>query len=84
MSAAEFAEWGAYYSLEPFGEDRADLRMGILACATLSPHVRKGKKLKPSDFIPRFAPKQPQTPKEISKSLRKITVAMGGSINGNH
>jgi hypothetical protein len=31
MSSRELSEWMAYYSLEPFGEYRADLRAAIIA-----------------------------------------------------
>ena len=31
MSAAEFAEWMAFDSLEPIGQRREDLRMAVLA-----------------------------------------------------
>ena len=35
ISSAEFTEWLAYYQLEPFGEQLADLRHGT-ACALLA------------------------------------------------
>jgi len=84
MSAAEFREWLVYYLIEPFGEDRADLRMGIMACATLSPHVRKGVKLRPADFIPKFNRADPQSAEHITDSLRKLTAMRGGTINGSN
>lgn len=31
IDAQEFAEWRAFYQLEPWTEERGDLRMGILA-----------------------------------------------------
>lgn len=54
-SSRELAEWMAYAGLEPWGESRADLRMGILA--SLTANINRGKDqepFKPSDFIPRF------------------------------
>lgn len=48
-------EWMAYYQIEPFGQERADLRMGILAAVMAGPHRRKGQRPpKPRDFMPRF------------------------------
>ena len=31
LSYTEFQEWCLYYQIEPWGEDRADLRAGIVA-----------------------------------------------------
>ncbi len=57
MSSAEFAEWMAYYAIEPFGEERADLRMGVLASliANINRDPKKQREpFTPSDFMPRF------------------------------
>lgn len=40
VDSAEFVEWQAYDRLEPFGEDRADLRAGIIA-STLANSTRR-------------------------------------------
>ena len=58
MSSKDIAEWKAYYSLEPFGEERADLRMGILA--SLIANVNRDTKKRqdpfvPADFIPKLS-----------------------------
>ncbi len=42
----------AYYQVEPFGEERADLRAGIVASTLVNINRRKGAKLsKPTDFL---------------------------------
>lgn len=54
----QLVEWFHFYQLEPFGEERADLRNGI-ACALLANVNRdpkKGKPYAPVDFMP-FAEK---------------------------
>ncbi len=33
LEPRQFEEWWASWQLEPWGEERADLRMGLLACA---------------------------------------------------
>lgn len=73
MSAAEFAEWMAYYRLDPFGEDRADLRTGILASvlANLFGGRRAGR-FKPLDFMPKFDRKRRQTSTEMYRKLRAM------------
>ena len=54
MSLPLFFEWMDYYDLEPFGEERADLRCGIIAHVIASVNAPKGKKYKVSDFMPKF------------------------------
>lgn len=57
VSSLEFAEYWAFYSLEPFGEERADLRTGILG-STIANANRDPKKqsapFTPDQFMPRF------------------------------
>lgn len=55
MGARELAEWEVFNEFEPFGEEREDLRMGILA-STIA-NVNRGKSqraMKPNEFIPEF------------------------------
>jgi hypothetical protein len=55
MDARELAEWEAYEKLEPFGEERADLRMAIMTANILNAlRGKKGKKAKIKDFMPDF------------------------------
>lgn len=54
VDAQEFAEWMAYARVEPFGESRADLRCAIIACVLANIWARKGRRYKPSDFMPEF------------------------------
>ena len=41
MSARQFQEWRAYADLEPFDEERADLRAGSIVQAFLNTHGRR-------------------------------------------
>lgn len=54
MSAEQFFQWRVYYSLNPFGERRKDLRAGTLAALTANVN-RDPKKcprpFKPEDFF---------------------------------
>ena len=61
MPSHIFADWRRYFVVEPFGENRADLRMGILAAnirAALSGISAQlagkstGQSFKPTDFMP--------------------------------
>lgn len=38
----ELSEWMGYYSIEPFGEERADLRMSFLTTLMHNVHRRSG------------------------------------------
>ena len=67
MTSREFAEWAAYYDLEPFGERRADLRAGRI-CATFA-NVMGGGKATPADFMPSFEPAQPESPAVMRAKL---------------
>lgn len=52
MTALQFSEWIAYYSLEPFGEERADWRQAITSAIIFNANRGKNSKAaKPSDFI---------------------------------
>lgn len=53
MTSAEFAEWMAYYQIEPFGEAVADERHGIATALLVNMNRDpKSKPAKPEDFIP--------------------------------
>ena len=57
MSSRELSEWMAYSTLEPFGEERADLRSGIVAATIANVHRDPAKSgpIAPSVFMPQFA-----------------------------
>ena len=77
ISSAQFAEWMAYSRLEPWGEDRDDLRMGIVASVIANSNRGKGKKpYKPQDCMPDFEPEDEAAAIErIRENLRK---SLGG------
>ena len=53
MSWDQLVTWHDYYSIEPFGDRRADLRAGVISSTIANSMVtRKGKPpFKPSDFM---------------------------------
>lgn len=60
LTAYELQEWMAYFQSDPFGEQRADLRMGILASTVANKPVfgmKRAKRFQPKDFIPEFGSK---------------------------
>ncbi len=57
ISSRDFAEWMAYSRLEPWGEERDDLRMGIIASTIANANRGKGQKpFTPQQFMPDFEP----------------------------
>lgn len=65
ISAAELAEWMAFYALAPFGPEAEWLRHGVV-CAAISNLMRSGgRAAMPQDFMPRRpddAPAMAMTP----------------------
>jgi hypothetical protein len=66
ISSSEFSEWQAFYGIEPFGEQRADLRSGIIACTIGSVFSESNTDLSPADFMP-FAGVEPSASAPGSK-----------------
>ena len=54
MSSREFGEWMAFYEIEPFGEERADLRQAMTTSAvhnSIQAQAKHPKWTKPEDFM---------------------------------
>ena len=49
MSHAELVEWMGYYPIDPFDNQRGDLRSAQQVAASLAPHSKKS--VKPEDFL---------------------------------
>ena len=64
LSYSEFQEWCLYYQVEPWGEDRADLRAGIVA-STIANYAGKVRAdgadpALPADFMPYLDRSEPE------------------------
>lgn len=70
MSSMELSEWIAFNAISPIGDDRADLRSGIVASVIANCHRTKGQPFKPVDFMP-FA-SDDKDPKSAFDDLRKM------------
>jgi hypothetical protein len=71
-SSHELAEWMAYYQLEPFGEERGDLRSGIISSVIANVNRGKGTAAyTPRDFMP-FIEKQEKEEEDLEAILRRI------------
>ncbi|MCH7872238.1 MAG: DUF4035 domain-containing protein [Planctomycetes bacterium] len=76
----EFAEWCAFYILDPWGGERGDLQAGIIASTIAQVNAAKGKRFKPADFMPKFGPRRGRQPSadEIQHELRSVCAALTG------
>lgn len=77
ISSEQYAEWMAYSTLEPWGQDRDDLRAGIVAATIANANRGKNQKpYKPSDFMPSF---EPETEEQAqARLIAKALSALGG------
>lgn len=80
ISSRELAEWMAYYRIEPWGEERDDLRAGIVA-STVANTARDPRKrprpFRPRDFMPDFG-RPEQTWQEQLQLVEMFNRAFGG------
>ncbi len=58
MSPLDLVLWQAYAEAHPFGEIREDARHGIRSALFVQAHSKKGAKVAPADFIPKFESKR--------------------------
>jgi hypothetical protein len=76
ISSRELTEWMAYFAIDPFGEERADLRAGIVASTLVNVNRgKRGKAAKPRDFMPSFGEDNGRGMLSIIKQLH---VQLGG------
>ena len=77
ISSRDFAEWMAYSRLEPWGEERADLRAGIVASTIANSNRGKGQKpFKVADFLPSFEPESEE--EAAARLMARAMAALGG------
>lgn len=79
ISSKELSEWAVYYELEPFGEERDDLRMGVISSTIANVNRSKNSKVyKPQDFIPKFGEQHRQTWQQQLKAVEVINQIFHG------
>lgn len=73
MSASQLAEWREFYGVEPWGEDRADLRAGIVASTVANCNRAKDSEpFTPADFMP-YVEREPEP--EMTDEQRSDAIA---------
>ena len=86
LSSRQISEWMAYYALDPFGEERADLRaamvMALLANINRDPERRK-EPYTPEEFMPRFdGPSREPSPTEATGQTWEQQKALMMALTG--
>lgn len=73
ITSAEFSEWIAYHNIEPFGEERADIRSAIIALTIANVNrTSRQPPLKIKDFMPKFGRPKPQTWQEMKARFKSF------------
>jgi len=81
ISSRELSEWAAFAQLEPFGEEREDLRAGIVAATvanTARDPKRRRRTFEPKEFMPRFGEEKEQGWEEQLAIVEVLNAAFGG------
>jgi hypothetical protein len=72
MSYEEFMEWMIFDSIEPFGDRRADIHIGIIRATLANLFARKNESspvFQPEDMTPKFGP-QPERPAQTPEQMK--------------
>jgi hypothetical protein len=81
LDASELHEWIAFHAIDPWTEERADLRAGVIAATIANAHSRKGR-FKPSDFMPRYETPKPRSGADLKAMAQRWNALLGGTIEG--
>lgn len=81
-TSRELTEWMIYLQMEPAGEERADLRAGIISSTVANAHKGKGgRTFKPQDFMPKFGTQEvEQGEEEMMLAAQMLTKSFGGKM----
>lgn len=81
LDAGELHEWFAYYALDPWTEDRADLRAGVVAAVIANVNSKRGK-FKASDFMPKYEPPRTRSSSDLKGIAERWNAVLGGTVQG--
>ncbi|MFH1619217.1 MAG: DUF4035 domain-containing protein [bacterium] len=82
MPSYELTEWMAYDKIDPFGQERADLRNGVLCALIANRFEMLGKKgrrrrYKPADFMPKFG-KERDSSETMLQKVKQLNAMLRG------
>lgn len=71
ISSLELSEWQAFYTIDPFGEERADMRAAMMAANVANAWKdKKQRTFKLKDFMLNFDPPEPQSTDQMKAILK--------------
>lgn len=79
LDADELHEWFDVYALDPWDEQRSDLRAGTIAAVIANVNSKRAK-FRPSDFMPRYEPKRRQTSSDLKGVAQRWNAVLGGTV----
>lgn len=65
-------EWEAFYGIDPWGEERADLRSGMLCSLTDACHRTKGRPDPPLSYMPYVKALQAPKPQQSEEAMQAV------------
>lgn len=81
MGAAELTEWIAFFELEPWGEERMDLRFATLNSILVNALRGKGQKpVTPADLMPDFGGDRKERGIDLADMTREEQLALARSM----
>lgn len=76
MTARELTEWMAYYRIDPFDRQRADMGVGIIASTIANANRAKGSRpLRPIEFVPNYSGEHRPTQLQSTEHARQVFAA---------
>jgi hypothetical protein len=79
-TSSELAEWMAYERISgPFGPERHDQLMAILAATISNANRAKGRKAKPEDFLPKWDQGATQSWEDMLAAVKTYNHRIGGT-----
>ena len=78
----DYLAWQELWAIDPWGEDRADLRVAINTCATLAPWSKQGRSPRPAQFMPYTKSKPRRQSEEQIKAIATM-IAKRWNPEGN-
>ena len=84
IPATELFEYMAMHGIEPFGEDRADIRTAFAAAVSYNVNrPRRARALKPKDFMPQWHAPRQQSAEHIKSVFMMFTKAHNAKVKPN-
>lgn len=79
IDAEELQEWIGHYETDPWDEQRADLRAGVIASVIANVNSRK-RRFSPSDFVSRYRARKQKGQTDLRGMAERWNAVLGGDV----